>query len=171
MQIHQSAEDYLETILMLTQRMGRVRSIDVVNELGYTKASVSIAMKKLRENGYIAVDGEGNLTLLKPGREIAERIYSRHRLLTHFFVQLGVDEEVAAEDACKAEHILSEQTLEKIREYALLHDAEGSVQKSELSIQFESPIKKQTAASTTAWRRLSVLSQFSKIVPIKTASQ
>ena len=97
MQIHQSAEDYLETILMLNQRMGRVRSIDVVNELGYTKASVSIAMKKLRENGYIAVDGEGNLTLLEPGREIAERIYSRHRLLTHFFVQLGVDEEVAAE--------------------------------------------------------------------------
>ena len=85
MQIHQSAEDYLETILMLNQRMGRVRSIDVVNELGYTKASVSIAMKKLRENGYIAVDGEGNLTLLEPGREIAERIYSRHRLLTHFF--------------------------------------------------------------------------------------
>ena len=114
MQIHQSAEDYLETILMLTQRMGRVRSIDVVNELGFTKASVSIAMKKLRENGYIAVDGEGNLTLLAPGREIAERIYSRHRLLTHFFVQLGVDEEVAAEDACKAEHILSEQTLEVI---------------------------------------------------------
>ena len=125
MQIHQSAEDYLETILMLNQRMGRVRSIDVVNELGYTKASVSIAMKKLRENGYIAVDGEGNLTLLEPGREIAERIYSR--LLTHFFVQLGVDEEVAAEDACKAEHILSEQTLEKIREYALLHDAQDSV--------------------------------------------
>ena len=117
MQIHQSAEDYLETILMLNQRMGRVRSIDVVNELGYTKASVSIAMKKLRENGYIAVDGEGNLTLLEPGREIAERIYG----------QLGVDEEVAAEDACKAEHILSEQTLEKIREYALLHDAQDSV--------------------------------------------
>ena len=125
MQIHQSAEDYLETILMLTQRMGRVRSIDVINELGYTKASVSIA------NGYIAGDGEGNLTLLEPGREIAERIYSRHRLLTHFFVQLGVDEDVAAEDACKAEHILSEQTLKKIREYALLHDAEDSVQRSE----------------------------------------
>ena len=123
MQIHQSAEDYLETILMLTQRMGRVRSIDVVNELGFTKASVSIAMKKLRENGYIAVDGEGNLTLLAPGREIAERIYSRHRLLTHFFMQLGVDEK-AAEDACKAEHILSEQTLEKIRERAIETDAE-----------------------------------------------
>lgn len=128
MQIHQSAEDYLETILMLTQRMGKVRSIDVVNELGYTKASVSIAMKKLRENGYIAVDGEGNLTLLEPGREIAERIYGRHRLLTHFFIQLGVDKDIAAEDACKAEHILSEQTLEKIREYALLHDVEASNQ-------------------------------------------
>ena len=128
MQIHQSAEDYLETILMLTQRMGKVRSIDVVNELGFTKASVSIAMKKLRENGYIAVDGEGNLTLLEPGREIAERIYS-HRLLTHFFMQLGVDEKTAAEDACKAEHILSEQTLEKIRERALETDAEtGSAQ-------------------------------------------
>ena len=89
MTIHQSAEDYLETILMLTERQGKVRSIDVVNELGFTKASVSIAMKKLRENGYIAVDGEGNLTLLPPGQEIAERIYSRHRLLTHFFIQLG----------------------------------------------------------------------------------
>ena len=113
MTIHQSAEDYLETILMLTERQGKVRSIDVVNELGFTKASVSIAMKKLRENGYIAVDGEGNLTLLPPGQEIAERIYSRHRLLTHFFIQLGVDEKTAAEDACKAEHILSEQTLRR----------------------------------------------------------
>ena len=126
MTIHQSAEDYLETILMLTERQGKVRSIDVVNELGFTKASVSIAMKKLRENGYIAVDGKGNLTLLPPGQEIAEWIYSRHRLLTHFFVQLGVDEKTAAEDACKAEHILSEQTLEKIRERALLTDAEST---------------------------------------------
>ena len=120
MQIHQSAEDYLETILMLTQRMGRVRSIDVVNELGYTKASVSIAMKKLRENGYIAVDGEGNLTLLEPGREIAERIYSRHRLLTHFFVQLGVDEDVAAEDACKLEHVISDESFQAIKKHAHL---------------------------------------------------
>ena len=126
--IHQSAEDYLETILMLTERQGKVRSIDVVNELGYTKASVSIAMKKLRENGYIAMDGEGNLTLLPPGQEIAERIYSRHRLLTHFFMQLGVDEKTAAEDACKAEHILSETTLAKIRERALLNDAQSSCQ-------------------------------------------
>ena len=123
MQIHESSEDYLESILMLKERKGFVRSIDIANELDYTKASVSIAMKKLRENGYIAVDGEGNLTLLEPGREIAERIYGRHRLLTHFFMQLGVDEKTAAEDACKAEHILSEQTLEKIRESALRNDA------------------------------------------------
>ena len=126
MTIHQSEEDYLETILMLTERQGKVRSIDVVNELGFTKASVSIAMKKLRENGYIAVDGEGYLTFLPPGQEIAERIYSRHRLLTHFFIQLGGDEKTAAEDACKAEHILSEQTLEKIRERALLTYAEST---------------------------------------------
>lgn len=129
MVIHESAEDYLESILVLKERRGIVHSIDIVNELGYSKPSVSIAMKKLRENGYIAVDGEGNLTLLEPGREIAERIYSRHRLLTHFFMQLGVDEKTAAEDACKAEHILSEQTLEKIRERALETDAEtGSAQ-------------------------------------------
>ena len=127
MRIQESAENYLETILILQKRHGQVRSIDIASELSFSKPSVSIAMKKLRENGYIAVDGEGNLTLLEPGREIAERIYSRHRLLTHFFVQLGVEEDIAAEDACKAEHILSEQTLEKIREYALLHDAESTL--------------------------------------------
>ena len=126
MKIQESAENYLETILILQKRKGAVRSIDIANELSFSKPSVSVAMKKLRENGYIAVDGEGNLTLLDPGREIAERIYSRHRLLTHFFMQLGVDEKIAAEDACKAEHILSEETLAKIREQALLHDAEES---------------------------------------------
>ena len=121
MQIHQSAEDYLETILMLSQRMGKVRSIDVVNELGFTKASVSIAMKKLRENGYIAVDGEGNLTLLEPGREIAERIYSRHRLLTHFFIQLGVDEKTATDDACRIEHVISDESFQAIKQYYYQH--------------------------------------------------
>ena len=123
MKIQESAENYLETILIIGNRQGYVRSIDIANELNFSKPSVSIAMKKLRENGYIAVDGEGNLTLLEPGLEIAQRIYSRHQLLTHFFVQLGVDEQTAAEDACKAEHILSEQTLEKIRESALRNDA------------------------------------------------
>ena len=123
MKIQKSAEDYLETILILYNRRGTVHAIDIANELAFSKPSVSVAMKKLRENGYIAVDGEGNLTLLEPGLEIAQRIYSRHQLLTHFFVQLGVDEQTAAEDACKAEHILSEQTLEKIRESALRNDA------------------------------------------------
>ena len=131
MKIQKSAEDYLETILILSRQNGSVRAVDIANALHFSKPSVSIAMKKLRENGYIAVDGEGNLTLLEPGREIAERIYSRHRLLTHFFVQLGVEKDIAAEDACKAEHILSEQTLEKIREYALLHDAESTLKKED----------------------------------------
>ena len=126
MKIQKSSQDYLESMLMMQQERGYIRSIDVAEHLGVTKPSVSYATKRLRENGYIAVDGEGNLTLLEPGQEIAQRIYSRHQLLTHFFVQLGVDEQTAAEDACKAEHILSEETLAKIREQALLHDAEES---------------------------------------------
>ena len=122
MQIHQSAEDYLETILMLTQRMGKVRSIDVVNELGFTKASVSIAMKKLRENGYIEVDAEGFITLTPAGHKLAARIYGRPKLLTEFFVRLGVSQETAAADACKVEHDLSEETFEKL----LLHAQKNS---------------------------------------------
>ena len=124
MQIHQSAEDYLETILMLTQRMGRVRSIDVVNELGYTKASVSIAMKKLRENGYISMDSDGFIKLEAPGMEIANRIYGRHRKLTAFFIALGVDPDTAAKDACKVEHDLSEETYSKMIAFAEKNHAE-----------------------------------------------
>ena len=127
MNIHESAEDYLEKILMLQEQKGSVRSIDIAVAMGFSKPSVSVAMKNLRENGYISMDADGFIKLEAPGMEIAQRIYGRHRLLTHFFVQLGVDEAIAAEDACKAEHILSEQTLEKIREYALLHDAQDSV--------------------------------------------
>ena len=117
MQIHQSAEDYLETILMLTQRMGRVRSIDVVNELGYTKASVSIAMKKLRENGYISMAPDGAITLNDSGLEIASRVYTRHKVLTELFVRLGVSGEQAAEDACRVEHDLSQETFARIQEF------------------------------------------------------
>ena len=117
MQIHQSAEDYLETILMLTQRMGKVRSIDVVNELGFTKASVSIAMKKLRENGYILMDGDNLLSLTPAGEAIADRIYLRHTVLTQMFVALGVSEETARQDACKIEHDLSDETFEAIRRH------------------------------------------------------
>ena len=117
MTIHQSAEDYLETILMLTERQGKVRSIDVVNELGFTKDSVSIAMKKLRENGYISMDADGIITLNESGMEIASRVYGRHTTLAKLFILLGVTPEVASEDACKVEHDLSEETFGCIQAY------------------------------------------------------
>ena len=119
MKIYESAEDYLESILMLKERLGVVRSIDIVNEQNVSKPSVSVAMKKLRENGYIHMDADGFITLLPEGQEIANRIYTRHRLLTQFFIRLGVSEEVAAADACKIEHDLSEETFEKIKAHAL----------------------------------------------------
>ncbi|MGM9607385.1 MAG: metal-dependent transcriptional regulator [Oscillospiraceae bacterium] len=118
MRVYESAEDYLEAILSLRLRQGNVRSIDVANELNYTKPSVSVAMKKLRESGYIQMDHDGSITLLPEGEEIAQRIYERHRLLTDFFIRLGVDPEVAAADACKVEHDLSEETFQKIKEHA-----------------------------------------------------
>ena len=119
MNIYESAEDYLEAILILRERQGTVRSIDVVHQLELTKPSVSVAMKRFRENGYIEMDSDGFITLLPPGEEIAQRIYGRHKLLTRFLVRLGVSEAVAAADACKMEHDLSEETFERIREHAL----------------------------------------------------
>ena len=119
MEIHESAEDYLETILILKERIGQVRSIDIATEMNYSKPSISVAMKKLRENGYIQVDKDGFIALTDSGREIAANIYNRHRVLTDFFVSLGVDEKVAAEDACKVEHDLSEETFEKIKNHAM----------------------------------------------------
>lgn len=119
MEIHESAEDYLETILILKERLGQVRSIDIATEMNYTKPSISVAMKKLRENGYIQVDKDGYITLTGSGYEIASNIYDRHKVLTNFFVSLGVDEKIAAEDACKIEHDLSGETYEKIREHAM----------------------------------------------------
>ena len=91
MTIRESAEDYLETILILNNRLGDVRSIDIAAELGFSKPSVSIAMKNLRENGYISVDSKGYITLLEPGREIAEKIYERHTFLSTWFMELGID--------------------------------------------------------------------------------
>lgn len=114
MRIHQSAEDYLEAILMLRERQGAVRSVDVAMELEYSKASVSVAMKKLRENGYVAADEDGFLSLTPAGEEIAAQIYRRHKALTDFFVSLGVDPEVAARDACGIEHHLSDETFTKL---------------------------------------------------------
>lgn len=119
MEIHESAEDYLETILILKERSGQVRSIDIATEMNYSKPSISVAMKKLRENGYIQMDHDGYITLTDSGYAIASNIYDRHKVLTAFFISLGVDEKTAAEDACRIEHDLSAVTYEKIREHAL----------------------------------------------------
>ena len=116
--IHESAEDYLETILVLKERKGVVRSIDIARELNFSKPSVSVAMKKLRENGDLEVDEEGYITLLPPGAEIAQRIYTRHRLLTRFLEGLGVSPENAAADACKIEHDISAESFERIVSFA-----------------------------------------------------
>ena len=117
MVIHESAEDYLESILVLKERRGVVHSIDIVNELGFSKPSVSIAMKKLRENGYISMDADGSITLNESGLAIANRVYTRHKTITKLFMLLGVSEETAAEDACKVEHDLSDETFRKILDF------------------------------------------------------
>ncbi len=118
MKILESAENYLETILILQKRNGAVRSIDIVNELDYTKPSVSIAMKHLRENGYIEMDRTGHITLLESGREIAEKMYERHTILSRFLTTLGVSPETAKEDACRMEHIISAETFDAIKKHA-----------------------------------------------------
>ena len=125
MVIHQSAEDYLETILVLQEQSGQVRSIDIVNRLGYSKPSVSIAMKKLRESGFISMSPDGLITLNESGLEIARQVYSRHKVITKLFVLMGVSEEVAAEDACRVEHDLSPETVERIREFVRQNELKG----------------------------------------------
>ena len=115
MNIHESAEDYLEAILMLQEQKGYARSVDVAGLLGVTKPSVSFAMKKLRENGYITMDEDNLLALTASGEAIARRILDRHNTLSSFLVSLGVDETIAREDACKMEHDLSEASYEAIR--------------------------------------------------------
>ena len=117
MKIQESAENYLESILMLSKTKPNVRSIDIAVELNYTKPSVSVAMKKLRENGYIMVDIDGHITLTEAGLEIAEKMYERHKFLTDFLVKVGVSKEIAANDACRIEHVLSSESFEKIKEY------------------------------------------------------
>lgn len=115
MQIKESAENYLETILMLSKKLPQVRSIDVVNDLGFSKPSVSIAMKNLRQNGFILVAEDGYITLTPSGREIAETMYERHTLLTDWLTSLGVTPETAAEDACRIEHVISAESFEAIK--------------------------------------------------------
>ena len=110
MQIRKSSEDYLEAMLMMKERHGYIRSIDIAAELGVTKPSVSYATKRLRENGYITMDKEGLITLTDKGHAIASRMYERHRVLTVMLRRLGVDEETARTDACKMEHDMSDQS-------------------------------------------------------------
>ena len=117
MKIQESAENYLEAILIIHNRQGNVRSIDIANELGFSKPSVSVAMKNLRTNGYIEMDKDGFITLLDKGREIAEKIYERHTLISNWLMHMGVSPETAAEDACRIEHVISAETFEKLKEH------------------------------------------------------
>lgn len=110
MKIQQSAEDYLEAMLILEEKYGYIRSIDIAKHLGVTKPSVSYAVKRLKESGYINMESNGPITLAPPGRKIATRIYERHKALTAFLEILGVDPETAEEDACKIEHVISHDT-------------------------------------------------------------
>lgn len=117
MQIHESAENYLETILMLSKKLPVVRSVDIANELDFKKSSVSIAMKNLREGGKITVTQAGYIYLTDSGREIAEMIYERHQWLTNWLISLGVDNNIAAEDACKMEHVISKESFEALKNH------------------------------------------------------
>ena len=116
--IHQeSSENYLETILILSQECNQVRSVDIANELEFTRPSVSIAMKKLRENGLIEVDTDGYITLTENGRKIAESMYERHMLISDWLISMGVDDKTARSDACRMEHVISEQSFLAIKNH------------------------------------------------------
>lgn len=117
MALHQSGEDYLETILILKEQKGNVHSIDVAQHLGYSKPSISRAMSILRTNGYITMEKDGRLELTQEGTRVAKEIYERHTLLTNWLVQLGVSPEVAAEDACKIEHDISAETFQCLKQH------------------------------------------------------
>ena len=129
MKIQRSAEDYLEAMLMLQETQGYVRSIDVAEHLGVTKPSVSYATKRLRENGYICMDKDGLITLTPPGLEIAQRIYSRHRLLVEMLQRICVPEKIAREDACKIEHDISNETFDALYHHFRRHLSENETNK------------------------------------------
>lgn len=126
MHINESAENYLETILRLSETLPVVRSVDIATELGFKKSSVSVAMKNLRENNYITVTDAGFIYLTDAGKEIAEMIYERHDILSNWLEALGVDKEIASEDACKMEHVLSKQSFNAIKEYVNTHIVNNS---------------------------------------------
>ena len=124
MHLQESGEMYLETILILSQKSQAVRSLDVAEYMNYSKPSVSRAVGLLKTAGYISADSEGYLTLTKSGHEIAAKIYERHKLLTEFLIHLGVDKEVASQDACKIEHDISDESFEAIKKHALKQNHE-----------------------------------------------
>ena len=117
MSLNESAENYLETILVLSKSRPVVRSVDVATELGFKKSSVSVAMKKLRQNEHITVSPEGYIYRTVTGKEIAEMIYERHKLLSSWLTALGVDKDIAAEDACRIEHVISKESFEAIKKH------------------------------------------------------
>ncbi len=126
MKIQESAENYLEAILVLKQEKGLVRSIDIAHHLEFSKPSVSRAMSLLRENGYVTMERDGGwIELTQAGREIAERIYERHQLVRDWLIALGVSPETAAEDACRIEHDISEESFERLKEHILEHRVPG----------------------------------------------
>ena len=125
MRIHKSAEDYLEMILRLTEEKGYARSVDIAMGLGVSKPSVSVAMKQLREGGYIVMDKDNYISLTETGMEIAQRIYERHKVLTRMLKMIGVDEQIAEDDACKVEHDISVQTFTALKNHLEKMEAKG----------------------------------------------
>ena len=117
LKIHESAENYLETILLLSKKQSYVRSIDIANELSFSKPSVSVAMKNLRVSGHIQVDPAGHITLTESGLNIAETILERHRVLSQMLIRLGVDPVIASEDACRLEHVISKESFDAIKKH------------------------------------------------------
>lgn len=124
--INESAENYLETILILSNKLPVVRSVDVANELDFKKSSVSIAMKNLKSNGHITVTDAGFIYLTESGREIAEKVYERHRFISSWLISLGVPEDIATEDACKMEHIISNESYAAIKDYIKANTIENN---------------------------------------------
>ena len=126
LKIQESAENYLESILILYKQKGHVRSIDIVNYLEFSKPSVSVAMKNLRENGFIEMDSSGFITLTAEGLKIAETIYERQTFLTKWRISLGVDEDIAKEDACRMEHTMSPESFEAIKRFSMEYHLKNS---------------------------------------------
>lgn len=119
MKIQESAENYLEAILMLKNEKGRIRSIDIVRHLDFTKPSISRAINLLKDNGYVTVDKEGWIDLTESGAEIAEKVYERHTFVSAWLTAIGVDPDTASEEACKIEHVISDDTFQKVKEFVI----------------------------------------------------